>query len=198
MLDICDRQEHNISVLESERNLETVINSQLPQADDIDFRSLEYLFVPNDESSPVEPPWVDVVIEAKEDKSCQLLRLNARVQFLEQCLGETTTNLADAHMHVGYLRGLLEEREEQLKLLPDLRLRAAKNIAADVAREKLEGEVKRLEAENAEIKSHSLFRMEKSVKQLLSAEVSTRSVLILETLVFIAFLLIVTMLLRGL
>lgn len=177
--------------------METVINSQLPQADDIDFRSLEYLFVPRIEASPVEPPWVDVIVEPERSDS-ELLRLTARVHFLEQGLNEATANLADANMQIGYLRSMLDEREEQLKQLPDLRLRAAKSIAGEVEHAALLSEVKRLEAENAEYQSHPLIALDNNVKQILSPEVSRQSIVMLELLVTVAFLLVAAMLIHCL
>jgi hypothetical protein len=178
--------------------LETAINTQLPQADDIDFRSLEYLFAPPAEPSPVEPPWVDVIVGESDVKSCELLRLDACVKFLEQSLNETRADLADANMRVGYLKGILEEREEELKVLPDLRLRAAKSIATDIDRDKLLAKVARLEAENAAIKSHTLFRFEQNVKRLLCAEVSTHALTILEALALAAVLVVALMYIRAL
>ena len=144
--------------------METLINSHLPQSDDIEFRSLEYLFVPPDQVSPVEPPWVDVIVEDAEAKHWQVLSLNARVQVLQEALHDANAKLADANMCVGYLRGVLEEKDEQLKLLPDLRMRAAKNIAADVERNNILLELSRLESENESLSRHLFIRFEKYIK----------------------------------
>lgn len=167
--------------------LETVINSQLPHYDDIDFRSLEYLFGTSIEVSPVAPAAGDTVVDCTVTDFNLESRSPSAVEVLERLLKECQRELAESTMHVGYLRGLLEEKNEQLKLLPQLRLQAAKGIAADVERNVLLSRIAKLESENAEFQSHLLWRIQQSVKHFCSDDHQNEWLAILELVVLAVF-----------
>lgn len=168
--------------------METVINSQLPLPDDIDLSSLEYLFSPMIEASPVAPlrfetPPIGNETEDDDDGS----DLHAQIRILQLMLNDALEKLSESNMLVGYQRGLLVEKNEQLKLLPQLRLRAAKNIAAEVENKRLQAEVDRLRTENAEFQSHLLFRVNENVKRFLSGGNVIDFLAILDVVVLASF-----------
>lgn len=170
--------------------METVINSQLPLPDDIDLSSLEYLFSPMIEASPVAPlrfetPPIGNETEEDDDDGSDL---HAQIRILQLMLNDALEKLSESNMLVGYQRGLLVEKNEQLKLLPQLRLRAANNIAAEVENKKLQAEVERLRTENAEFQSHLLFRVNENVKRFLCGGNVIDFLAILEVVVLASFL----------
>lgn len=167
--------------------METVINSQLPLPDDIDLGSLEYLFSPTIEVSPVAPLRFETPPTGKKTEDDES-DLHGQIRLLQLMLNDALENLSESNMLVGYQRGLLVEKNEQLKQLPQLRLWAAKNIAAEVENRKLQAEVDRLNFEIAEFKSHLLFRVNENVKQFLSGCRTIEILAILDVVVLALFL----------
>lgn len=167
--------------------METVINSQLPLPDDIDLGSLEYLFNPMIEVSPVAPLRFEIPPTGQETED-EESDLHGQIRLLQLMLNDALEKLSESNMLVGYQRGLLVEKNEQLKQLPQLRLWAAKNIAAEVDNKKLQAEVDRLKSEIAEFQSHWLYRVNENVKRFLSGGSTIEILAILDVVVLVSFL----------
>jgi len=122
---------------------------QSPAADDISTEALEYLFTPRYRPEE-EPPWVKVSIEPEElPKEIDVPRMQAKMEVLTQRVRDLTVQMQTTAYHVGFLKGKLVEKEEQLKQLPELRLKAAKSVAMAVELESLRESYEQLEGQLA-------------------------------------------------
>lgn len=142
-----------------------VETSQLPSADDITIDSLEYLFAPASEATSCPVPWVEIVSE-NELAENPVSKESEMSGLLERQLKETQEQLQRVCILLGYTQGLLHERDEQLKVLPDLRFRAAESIALKVQLEKAQAKVRELEEAFSRLSLQSRLNWEEILKAL--------------------------------
>lgn len=124
----------------------TIENSQFPAEDDINIESLEYLFGPAVYQKEKKIPWVEIISDS-EQFEVEKIKLQERIDFLELRNQVTHSKLERACIFIGYLQGLIHERDEQLKVLPDLRFKAAQSIAYRLDAERSKERIQELEAE---------------------------------------------------
>lgn len=123
-----------------------VESSQLPAADDISFESLEYLFGPAKETVKSSIPWVEIA-DQNQEQVRQLHELQGKTMLLEQQLQNSQTQLQRVCILIGYMQGLLNEKEEALKALPDLRFRAAESVGLRLELGRSKEKIQELEAD---------------------------------------------------
>lgn len=71
---------------------------------------------------------------------------------------ELSSRLESASYRIGYLEALVNTKDEEIKLLPDLRMRAANAIALEKKKQELEQKVCGLETELTNLKSSWWYR----------------------------------------
>lgn len=144
-----------------------VETSHLPSADDITFESLEYLFAPANTGDSTPVPWVEIMSEAvSEDK--QLSEVKGQLALLEKQYQSNQIQLQRVCILIGYMQGLLHERDEQLKAIPDLRFRAAESVALRLEVERSKETIQELEEEIERHNQHSNSNLGKMLKALMS------------------------------
>lgn len=75
----------------------------------------------------------------------QITRVQTELSVVHQQLAETTTSLHRACIMIGYLQSSLHQKEEELKVLPDLRFKAAESIAHRLDAERCRKQIGELE-----------------------------------------------------
>lgn len=148
----------------------TVNTSHYPAPDDISFDALEYLFCPTGKTAEPPIPWVQMEDDVPEYARRQVLKLEAELALVERELRENAANVKRACVLIGYLQAMLQQKDEQLKTLPDLRFRAAESIAYKVDAERCRAKIVELEElisrqENSNSK-RSMFNSDGIVKFL--------------------------------
>ncbi len=143
----------------------TFENTQLPSPDDISFESLEYLFGSGASANQKEIPWVEIKSKF-DDPQKEIAELKAQIRLLMQQAQANKAQMQRVCIFIGYMQGLLQEKEELLKQLPDLRFKAAQTIGwrQEVlrSREKIE----ELEAHIDRLSGHSRWNPEEILKPL--------------------------------
>ena len=137
----------------------TFETSQLPTEDDISIESLEYLFGPAAYPKEKKIPWVEIISDA-EQFQIEKGKLEERIDFLELRNQVTHSKLERACMFIGYLQGMIHERDEQLKVIPDLRFKAAESVALRLESERTKQRVQELEAELQRLAKGSKWKAE--------------------------------------
>ncbi len=126
--------------------MQTIETSHLPSADDISLDSLEYLFGPASAVSQSAVPWVEIAPDTKADTK-QVAQLQAQVALLEKQLKDSSKQLQKVHIFIGYMQGLIQDKDEQLKQIPDLRFRAAEAVAWRLEATRAKERIEELEAD---------------------------------------------------
>ena len=133
-------------------------NSQVPCAEDINFDSLEYLFGAASKAAPeAEVPWVD--IEAESESTTREAQLQVAIRILQKQNHEHLNHINTLYILIGYMQAHLHEKDEQLKLLPDLRFKAAESVAWRLESERVKEKAEELQKEItrlSQIKDHNL------------------------------------------
>lgn len=123
----------------------TVESTHFPSPDDISFESLEYLFSPSGEKAETPIPWVQMESELPAFAKDEILKLQTELTIVERALRESTANMQRACILIGYLQACVQQKDEQLKVIPDLRFRAAESIAYKVDAERCRTKIGELE-----------------------------------------------------
>ncbi|HEY9869806.1 MAG TPA: hypothetical protein V6D08_11620 [Candidatus Obscuribacterales bacterium] len=98
----------------------------------------------------------EIFAEPLNDKLDTLGRI---IEAQSAALSEHTARLEAASYRIGYLEALLAEKQEQVKLLPDLRSSAARAIVNERRAQELEQKVSALEEELARIRGAWWYRL---------------------------------------
>ncbi len=140
---------------------------QIPAADDISPDGLEYLFSSQYPPDP-EPPWVRVSVEPAciSEPVPGEISLKARIEVLSQKLKVMSGELQSATFQIGYLKGRLAEREEELKQLPDYRARAARSVLTERQLVSLQSELEQVLGELSRLKESWWCRLESAGREL--------------------------------
>jgi hypothetical protein len=118
---------------------------QLPSADDIDPDSLEYLLAPKRLRG--DAPWVRIVRDPEPVARIgpEMIRLQAKLEALVGQLEIFTNKLAKSNHELGFARAQIAERDKQLELQAEYRVRAAVAIMSDLEKERLVRRIAELE-----------------------------------------------------
>ncbi len=118
--------------------------SHLPAADDVDLDSLEYLFGSGSKPKQKTIPWVEIISDSEKFDIIKE-ELQAKIDLLELRNDVTNSKLQRAMLFIGYLNGMVHERDQQLKVLPDLRFTAAQAITLRIENERSKEKIQELE-----------------------------------------------------
>lgn len=156
----------------------TIETSHFPAADDITLDSLEYLFSPAPAVKSTPVPWVEIISDPVLYPA-QTAELQSKVEVLEQESKDNLSQLQRVCILLGYTQGLLHERDEQLKVLPDLRFKAAQSVALGLEAERYKEKVAELEEVIARLEERSDLKTEEILKttQDFSADETATSIL---------------------
>jgi hypothetical protein len=116
-----------------------------PSADDITFDSLEYLFGPASAACAAPVPWVDIEADLPVPEK-QAEAYQEKLALAQQDLRESIRQSQRLCILIGYMQGLLHEKDEQLKALPELRFQAGMAVARLLETERCKERIAELEA----------------------------------------------------
>jgi hypothetical protein len=126
----------------------TIDTSHFPCPDDITFDSLEYLFgsAANTGSSSASIPWVEIETGGAIIPEQETGAYEDKLKLLEQQLQQSVRLSQRLCIFVGYMQGLMHEKDEQLKTLPELRYLAGLSVARGLEAERYKEKIQELEA----------------------------------------------------
>ena len=139
---------------------------QVPAADDISPDALEYFFRPKYRPQE-EPPWVKVCFEPEDSANNAVpepARLSATIDILSHRLQTMSVQLQSATYEIGYLRGRLAEKEQELKQMSEFRVKAGQANFSQIALKVEQERNKALKAELALLKRSWFEKMQDNIK----------------------------------
>lgn len=149
------------------------LSSQIPAPDDVGLDAFDDFFnIPASLESEeiIEEIIIDASPELSQeaDQSRESLVSSERISGLEQQLKDASKQLQAACLQIGYLKGQLAERDEQLRLLPDYRAQAARAIVSEVEGRKMQEHIVALETELSAIHSGFWWRLRSAAQLIFS------------------------------
>lgn len=174
-------------------------NTHFPSSDDITFDSLEYLFgtAPALEAEK-NIPWVEIEPLSKVAERQTSLEYERKLVFLEKQLQHSARQSQRLCMLIGYLQGVMKDKDEQLKCISDLRFQAGLAVARKLEAERCKEKILELEDIIEQLKQRNIYKPEKMF-QMLAAPFSSdeAAVSILSWLGFINLSVILLTILHG-
>ncbi len=146
--------------------MQLIETSHLPSADDISLDSLEYFFEAAPPIRTNSVPWVDIAVDLKPPK--KVAELQVHIELLEKQFQDNAKQLQRANILIGYMQGLVDERDEQLKVLPELRFKAGESVALRLEIGRAKEKIRELETCLARLEISQAAKPNNNLKDIFS------------------------------